>query len=55
MDVREKLNILSAAAKYDVSCTSSGSRRSAPPVAWATHALQAFAILGRLTGAASRF
>ena len=31
MDVREKLNILSAAAKYDVSCTSSGSRRSAPP------------------------
>lgn len=31
MNVREKLNILSAAAKYDVSCTSSGSRRSAPP------------------------
>ena len=31
MDVREKLNILSAAAKYDVSCSSSGSRRSAPP------------------------
>ena len=31
MDAREKLNILSAAAKYDVSCSSSGSRRSAPP------------------------
>lgn len=29
MDVREKLNILSAAAKYDVSCSSSGSNRSA--------------------------
>ena len=30
MDVREKLNILSAAAKYDVSCSSSGSGRQAP-------------------------
>ncbi len=30
MDVREKLNILSAAAKYDVSCSSSGSKRQAP-------------------------
>lgn len=31
MDLREKLNILSAAAKYDVSCSSSGSKRSMPP------------------------
>ena len=31
MDVREKLKILSAAAKYDVSCSSSGSSRCAPP------------------------
>lgn len=31
MDVREKLRILSAAAKYDVSCSSSGSSRCAPP------------------------
>lgn len=30
MDIREKLNILSAAAKYDVSCSSSGSKRQAP-------------------------
>lgn len=30
MDVREKLNILSAAAKYDVSCSSSGSKRQTP-------------------------
>ena len=30
MDIREKLNILSAAAKYDVSCSSSGSNRQAP-------------------------
>jgi putative DNA modification/repair radical SAM protein len=30
MDIREKLNILSAAAKYDVSCSSSGSSRGAP-------------------------
>ena len=30
MDVREKLNILSAAAKYDVSCSSSGSKRQVP-------------------------
>ena len=30
MDIREKLNILSAAAKYDVSCSSSGSKRCAP-------------------------
>ena len=30
MDIREKLNILSAAAKYDVSCSSSGSKRGAP-------------------------
>lgn len=30
MDVREKLNILSDAAKYDVSCSSSGSNRKAP-------------------------
>ena len=30
MDLREKLNILSAAAKYDVSCSSSGSKRCAP-------------------------
>ena len=30
MDVREKLRILSAAAKYDVSCSSSGSSRCAP-------------------------
>lgn len=30
MDLREKLNILGAAAKYDVSCSSSGSSRSAP-------------------------
>lgn len=30
MDVREKLNILAAAAKYDVSCSSSGSKRRAP-------------------------
>lgn len=28
MDIQEKLNILSAAAKYDVSCASSGSNRS---------------------------
>lgn len=27
MDIKEKLNILSAAAKYDVSCSSSGSKR----------------------------
>ena len=27
MNVKEKLNILSAAAKYDVSCSSSGSKR----------------------------
>ena len=31
MDIREKLRILSAAAKYDVSCSSSGSSRCAPP------------------------
>ncbi len=31
MDVREKLRILSAAAKYDVSCSSSGSSRCTPP------------------------
>ena len=30
MDIREKLRILSAAAKYDVSCSSSGSSRCAP-------------------------
>ena len=30
MNVREKLNILSAAAKYDVSCSSSGSNRQSP-------------------------
>ena len=30
MDLREKLNMLSAAAKYDVSCSSSGSKRQAP-------------------------
>ena len=30
MDVREKLNILADAAKYDVSCSSSGSSRSTP-------------------------
>lgn len=30
MDVREKLNILADAAKYDVSCSSSGSNRSTP-------------------------
>ena len=30
MDIREKLNILSAAAKDDVSCSSSGSNRQAP-------------------------
>lgn len=30
MDVREKLNILADAAKYDVSCSSSGSNRAAP-------------------------
>ncbi|MCI8653226.1 MAG: putative DNA modification/repair radical SAM protein [Angelakisella sp.] len=30
MDVMEKLTILSAAARYDVSCTSSGSHRSTP-------------------------
>ncbi len=30
MDVREKLNILADAAKYDVSCSSSGSDRSTP-------------------------
>ena len=30
MDVLEKLTILSDAAKYDVSCTSSGSHRSTP-------------------------
>ncbi len=29
MDVREKLNILANAAKYDVSCSSSGSKRRA--------------------------
>lgn len=27
MNIKEKLNILSAAAKYDVSCSSSGSKR----------------------------
>ena len=30
MNVREKLNILADAAKYDVSCASSGSKRTAP-------------------------
>lgn len=30
MDVREKLNILADAAKYDVSCSSSGSNRNTP-------------------------
>lgn len=30
MDLKEKLRILSDAAKYDVSCASSGSRRTAP-------------------------
>ena len=30
MEVREKLRILAAAAKYDVSCSSSGSRRQSP-------------------------
>ena len=30
MDLREKLNILGDAAKYDVSCSSSGSSRGAP-------------------------
>ena len=30
MDLREKLNILGDAAKYDVSCSSSGSNRGAP-------------------------
>ena len=30
MDIREKLNILAAAAKYDVSCSSSGSNRQSP-------------------------
>ncbi len=29
MDVREKLNILANAAKYDASCSSSGSKRRA--------------------------
>lgn len=31
MDLRRKLTVLADAAKYDASCASSGSRRSAPP------------------------
>ena len=30
MDLRDKLNILGDAAKYDVSCSSSGSKRNSP-------------------------
>jgi len=45
----KKLEILSAAAKYDVSCSSSGSNRKIPKEAWETQHLSVYAIAGLMT------
>ena len=48
MELGEKLNILADAAKYDVSCSSSGSSRSNRG-GIGTDIIAEFVILGRLT------
>lgn len=54
MDIGEKLDILADAAKYDVSCSSSGSAR-ANAGDWAMVIRAAYAIPGLPTGAVCPF
>mgnify|MGYP000556250069 CR=1 FL=1 len=47
MEIGEKLNILADAAKYDVSCSSSGSSRKIWPAAWEMLSTAEYAIHGQ--------
>lgn len=49
MDILEKLEVLGAAAKYDVSCASSGSKRE-NILELAQRFLQVFATAGQMMG-----
>lgn len=50
MEIGEKLNILADAAKYDVSCSSSGSSRKIWPAAWETLSTAEYVIPGQQMG-----
>jgi predicted DNA-binding helix-hairpin-helix protein len=55
MELKDKVDILAAAAKYDVSCSSSGSSREGERVHWAMPIWRGSAIAGQMTGAAFLF
>lgn len=50
MEIGEKLNILADAAKYDVSCSSSGSSKKIWPAAWGMLSTTEYVIPGQQMG-----